>query len=108
MNKAAQDFWKTNELSKNKAVKDLQQQFADKHVFAKVAQEQAHHKHVQDLAARKRVSNTISNTLRKGQNRVANHLMKAQEVTQKHALDLRNKLAHEFVKSGEDSNMHLT
>lgn len=108
MNKAASDFWKTNEFSKNKAVKDLAQQFTDKHAFAKVAQEQAHHKHVQDLAARKRVANTISNTLRKGQDRVANHLMKASQVTQKHALDLRNKLAHEFVKSGEDSNKHNT
>jgi len=51
---------------------------------------------------------TISLRLRVALHQVANHLKKASQVTQKHALDLRNKLSHEFVKSGEDNNKHNT
>merc|ERR1719440_2101383 len=95
VNKAAKDFHKGYDMSKKQAFQDFKKQVGDFHAEQKKFKEDAHHKAMQNLDARKQAHSTFLPALAKGHNRVAKHLAETAGIAHKHHMDMRKKLAHE-------------
>merc|ERR1719440_2754974 len=108
VNKAAKDFHKGYDMSKKQAFQDFKKQVGDFHAEQKKFKEDAHHKAMQNLDARKQAHSTFLPALAKGHNRVAKHLAETAGIAHKHHMDMRKKLAHDHVQSHEHANKQIT